>query len=141
MGFLQPQSEAIANSLVDTYNEILAGIADGPAMSEPHTQTLAWDLARSKVGWQVAINRQIQEYVRGGKDMPATPNESDGKNYVAVGKLSWGTNSRMVWGPQGAVIEIPFAFTLEDHPLLASAWEQYRSSAREFSAVVANNKK
>jgi len=132
---LRPQAEAIAATLGDKYEEYIASLgSEQAAKLTEGTRPVVWSLAQARVCWELAINQQLQEYVSQGKAIPkqGTP---DRTNYIAIGTVTWGARPGLIWGIDGAMVEIPFAFTREDHPILDKARATYEAAYREFDSV------
>lgn len=133
-GYLKPQAFNIGKSLGSRYEEIIKSLTpEQAAMLNEETKPVIWRLAQAKIGWEVAINQQLQDYVSEGRDIPSTQDPKSGKHYIAMGSFFWGAKPGQVWGPNGAVVDIPFALTQEDHPRLAASWEAYRAAGMDFS--------
>lgn len=133
-GCLRPQAEGIAMNLTRRYEDLVSSLS--PSQTAKLTglnRSVIWDLARANIGYELAINEQLQAYVASGKQIPDQEPDS-GKSYVAVGQVFWGGRPGPVWGADGTIIKINFAFTREEHPILDRARTILEEATARFHA-------
>lgn len=133
-GCCRMHADSVAKTLPKKFETLIRELS--PAQAQKLTEqnrSVIWDLAKADIGYQVAMYEQLEAYVASGKEIPGEDPASK-KNYIAQGSLTWGGKPGPVWGSDGAIIRIHFAFTREDNPIMDRARTEVERAAARFRA-------
>lgn len=116
VGCVEPRANAIAHGLSGYYKRAIREYE----VDETDTEAcaLAWDVARSRAAFDLAINQTIRQYLESGRLPPDM--RVSGRNYLAHGVMKWGAARSAVWGEGDVSLEVAFALDAEEHPVVSA---------------------